>query len=94
MVNLSVKYHRKLVTNILPLFLTAIIAVATCFASYFSYRSVQLAYEANDREAKKELIQWITLLKDTIESARELNSDINSAESERDQIEKNSENLL
>ena len=88
--NQSLEDRRKIMFNILPLLLTAIIAVATCFASYFSYRSVQLASEQNDREARKELIQWVTLLRDTIESARAFNSEVQAAESDTQQTEQNS----
>lgn len=60
--------------SIFPLLLTAIIAVATCFSSYYSYKSVSIMVEQNERGSREELVRLISLIQETLVNAQELSS--------------------
>jgi len=64
---------RKLITlEVLPLLLTAIIAISACASTYFAYQTAIIASGQESREERKELIQWMSLLKDLAESVSKL----------------------
>ena len=46
--------------------------LATCLSTYFAWQTVKLYSEQNQRESREELIQWATLLKDTVQSIHSL----------------------
>ena len=68
--------RRVVFFQIIPLLLTSVIAIATCLSTYFSYQTAIISAEQNNREARKEFIQWVTLLRDSIESVTSLKEDI------------------
>jgi len=45
--------------DLLPLILTAAIAVATCLAAYFSYQSVKIASELKGIQSRQEVFGYI-----------------------------------
>lgn len=61
-------HRRKLLTlEILPLLLTAVIAIAAAFSTYFSYKVAVIASIQENREQRQELTEWIKLLSDIID---------------------------
>ena len=64
---------RKVLTvEMLPLLLTAVIAVAACISTYFTYQTAKIASEQVAREQRRELIEWVTLFKELSETVKKL----------------------
>ena len=72
---------RKVLTlEMLPLFLTAVIAVSACISTYFTYQTAKIASEQVAREQRRELIEWVTLFKELSESVKKLEQNEKSKE--------------
>lgn len=59
---------RRKVIELLPLILTAIIAVAACLSTYYSYKSIKIASELKGIQSRQEIFGYI---KDFLEMATE-----------------------
>ena len=76
------KKRRVVFFQIIPLLLTTTIAAATCLSTYFSYRTAFIAAEQNDREVRKEFIEWLALLQGSIDSVRALKEELDKEKGE------------
>ena len=70
--------------DLVPLLLTAFIAGATCCTAYLTYKSVQISAAQERRESRQEIIQILTLLRETLEYANrsslsDSNTDLSSS---------------
>lgn len=65
--------RRKILTlEVMPLVLTAIIAVATCVSSYYAYKTAMIVSGQESREKRKEIIEWIKLLSEFTEKVEKI----------------------
>lgn len=53
------RFNRRHFASLIPLILTAIIALAACFSSYFSYQSVKIATELKHIQSREEIFGYI-----------------------------------
>jgi cell division protein FtsL len=75
---------RKIFTlELLPLALTTIIALSACFSTYYTYQTAKIASGQENRERRKEIIEWVTLLKGIAETVNKLEQE-SASKSEAD----------
>lgn len=69
---MSYEKRKLLIAEILPLVLTAIIAVTACISTYFTYKTAKIASGQESREKRNEIIEWVNLLKSISETVNKL----------------------
>ncbi len=53
------RFSRRAFASLIPLILTAIIALGACLSSYFSYRSIEIASEMKQIQSREEIFGYI-----------------------------------
>ena len=76
--------NRKILTlEILPLILTAIIAVTACLSTYFTYKTAQIVQGQESREKRKELAQWISVMNEVLNTVNALEEKVGDQSTEK-----------
>jgi|TARA_R110001583_G_scaffold131437_1_gene283169 cell division protein FtsL len=77
-------HNRKILTlEILPLILTAIIAVTACLSTYFTYKTAQIVQGQESREKRKELAQWISVMNEVLNTVKVLEEKVEEQSTEK-----------
>lgn len=75
---------RKILTlEIIPLILTAIIAVTACLSTYFTYKTAQIVQVQESREKRKELAQWISVMNEVLNTVNALEEKVEDQSTEK-----------
>ena len=54
--------RETLLRDLLPLLLTAIIAVSACVSSYYAYKSAQIATEMTRIQSRQEIFEYVSAI--------------------------------